>query len=347
MREKVWKVVFSAGVGFVLFFTLIFYGFGEWVNAVEKPVTLEVRSGDSLGGLVSRLSAQGVLKNPFMIKLLGIVRGDARRLKAGEYIVDKPLSPNEFLDYLVAGKTHFITLSIPEGFNLKGIAARIESLGIGSGKAFLKWSTDPEFIRSLGVPYNRKFPTLEGMVFPDTYHFSKGVEIRVLLKAMVGQFEKKARQMVAQKAAQVSMTPYEVLILASIIEKETGQAYERPTISSVFHNRLKLRMRLGTDPTVIYGIKNFDGNITRKHLRTPTPYNTYTNYGLPPTPISNPGLASLKAALYPTREKYLYFVSRGDGSHVFTKNLKSHNKAVWEYQKKPFMRKNRKNRKRR
>ena len=194
---------------------------------------------------------------------------------------------------------------------------------------------DPELLKKTGIT---ELTTLEGFLFPETYFFSRAETEREVLSAMIDQYRRVFNSDFQKRAKEIGMSEYNVLTLASIVEKETGIDSDRPLIASVFHNRLNRRMRLDSDPTVIYGMKNFDGNLTRKHLRTPTPYNTYTRYGLPPTPISNPGRASLHSVLYPAENKYLYFVARGDGSSKFSRTLSEHNKAVWKYQK---IRKNR------
>jgi UPF0755 protein len=183
----------------------------------------------------------------------------------------------------------------------------------------------------LGYPIKSK--TLEGFLFPETYKFSKASTEKTILKKMVDTFFQKLPVNYEQLAKKVGLTFYEAIILASIIEKETSVPAERTLIASVFHNRLKQRMRLQTDPTVIYGIKNFDGNLTRKQLRTRTPYNTYINYGLPPTPIANPGLESLMAAVKPANSNYIYFVAKGDGTHAFSVNYQQHKRAVAKFQR--------------
>jgi len=174
--------------------------------------------------------------------------------------------------------------------------------------------------------------TLEGYLFPDTYFFPKDVTVEKIISTMVLRFWSIFSPAWKERAKHYGLTVHQVVTLASIIEKETGAAFERPLISSVFHNRLRKKMRLESDPTVIYGIKNFDGNLTRKHLKTRTPYNTYAIRGLPVGPIANPGRASLEAALFPEKTSFIYFVSKKDTTHHFSTNLKEHNRAVRKYQ---------------
>jgi UPF0755 protein len=195
-------------------------------------------------------------------------------------------------------------------------------------KNFLDAATDPETVRGQGIEAD----TLEGYLFPDTYYFPRGLDSATIIATMVKQFRAAFKPAWEQQAEALGMTVHEVVTLASIIEKETGAPEERPLIASVFHNRLKKGMRLETDPTVIYGIPDFDGNIKRRHLETYTPYNTYKIKGLPPGPIASPGALALEAALYPAQSEFLYFVSKKDGTHQFSRTIKEHNAAVRKYQ---------------
>ena len=179
--------------------------------------------------------------------------------------------------------------------------------------------------------HNIDGPSTEGYLFPDTYVLSKGMGARQILDLMINRFWQVFNSLV--QGRDLPMSIREIVTLASIVEKETGLAEERPVIASVFLNRLKKRMRLESDPTVIYDLKDFDGNLTKKHLQAPSPYNTYRHLGLPPGPIANPGRASLEAVLKPAQTSYLYFVSKNDGSHFFSSTLKEHNRAVVRYQK--------------
>ena len=180
----------------------------------------------------------------------------------------------------------------------------------------------------MGIPGK----TVEGYLFPETYFFQKQASAEKIIRAMIGRFKSVFTKEWKNRAQELGFSVHEIVTLASIIEKETGVAKERSIISSVFHNRLEKGIRLASDPTVIYGIENFDGNLTRQDLRTRTPYNTYTNYGLPPGPIANPGKAALEAALYPADTPYLYFVAKPDNTHHFSTTLAEHNRAVRKYQ---------------
>lgn len=325
------------GLAILCIFLLIMFGYGDFATGIapKNPVVIEIRAGDSLTGLIKRMTSRQLLPHPKMLRALAVLRGDASRIKAGEFLLNKAVSPNQLLDLLVTGTQRRIALTIPEGYSLKNIAAKVDRLNLADEKRFLELCNDREFIAKLNLPVQVDAPTLEGFIFPDTYYVQRGVGASRLIKMMIGVFNNKTREMLAAPALQNGLDAYQALILASIIEKETGSAEERALIAGVFHNRLKARMRLGSDPTVIYGLKNFDGNLTRRHLRTVTPYNTYTNVGLPPTPIANPGLESIRAAIQPAQVDFLYFVSKGDGTHQFSNNLKAHNRAVWKYQKQP------------
>jgi UPF0755 protein len=247
------------------------------------------------------------------------------------------MRPLVVLNTLVKGdvKRHLVT--IVEGYTLSQIAQLLDDLGTIEKKAFMEKASSPAFISSLGIPYlqvGKTAPTLEGYLFPDTYHLVREMNPEEIIRVMVYRFKKVFGPDQHARAHQLGMSPGEAVILASIIEKETSLLQEKPLVSAVFHNRLKKKIPLQSDPTVIYGIKNFGGNLTKAHLQQPTPYNTYLYPGLPPTPICSPGKDSLLAALYPSPVPYLYFVSRNDGSHHFSSTIEDHNRAVLKYQKK-------------
>ena len=326
----------TAVVVFLATFMLAVFIVGEMpvTEFSRGSVTIAIRPGESLAKLARRLHGEGVLKTPRFFHFYAVLRGDTAKIKAGHFRVSAQQSSKELLDYFIKGDSALAALTIPEGFSVLDIAMRIDNLGMGSAERFMALATNEKFIRSLDLPLPPGLFSLEGLLFPETYHFSEGVDEEVLIRAMAAQFKKQVLPQLNQAKARVGLDPYEALVLASVVEKETGASAERPVISAVFHNRLKLAMRLDSDPTVIYGIKNFDGNLTRRHLRTHTAYNTYMVRGLPPTPIANPGLDSILAAMEPANVDFLFFVSKGDGTHIFSKDLKSHNRAVYRYQKK-------------
>lgn len=302
------------------------------------PDTVDARHGDAhivtiAPGEGFRASSRklqdiGLIQSPLRFKLYARLSGLHRQIKAGEYQLYGSMTPRQILATLVEGKVLLYRVTIPEGFTLRQIAQTVAQAGFGDAESFYQLATDPAVVQDQQL----EALSLEGYLFPDTYYFPKGFSQRKIIAAMTQRFRDGISDAWRTRADTLGLTLHQVVTLASIIEKETGDPAERPLIASVFHNRLKKGMRLETDPTVIYGIKDFDGNLTRKHLRTPTPYNTYVIKGLPPGPIASPGHAALEAALYPAETDYLFFVSRKDRTHQFSSNLEDHQKAVRKYQ---------------
>jgi UPF0755 protein len=295
-------------------------------SSIEK--TIEILPGEQFETTLDHLMVSGIVKSPLRFRLLARFKGYDKHIKVGEYRVSTQMSPEEILEALVSGRSVLYRFTIPEGYNLYQIAEVIEQNGWGSREKFLLLTNDPEFTQSLGI----EAQTLEGYLFPETYFFPKNINLKKIITAMADRFHKVFSDQWGKRAEEIGLTVHQVVTLASIIEKETGDVSERPIISSVFHNRLKKRMRLESDPTVIYGIKNFNGNITRKDLNTPTPYNTYKIKGLPPGPIASPGEKSIEAVLYPAGTKFIFFVSKKNGTHHFSRTLSEHRKAVRKYQ---------------
>jgi UPF0755 protein len=221
-------------------------------------------------------------------------------------------------------------VTVPEGWTLRQIAVILEQKGFAPREEILSLARDKAFVGALGFEGD----SLEGYLFPDTYQFAMGLSPRHILSAMVRRFHAVYDSEMRARQAEQGWSLRELVTVASIVEKETGSQEEKPLVASVVVNRLGRGMPLQCDPIVIYGIEDFDGNLTKKHLQTPNPYNAYLNKGLPPGPICNPGLASLKAALYPADTKFLYFVSRNDGTHQFSSTMTDHRKAVDRYQRK-------------
>ncbi len=326
MRKfTVWVVFPALLIGPVAAF--IFYGLFFSPLTPKHPVSLTIEPGSSFSNVATVLQDEGVVRNALALKLLARWKGQAGKVQAGHYRFSDPATPEEVLQRLTEGDVEKVSLTIPEGFTLKQIIERISEKGFGDRDKLLQLAHDRDFIASLKIDAD----SLEGYLFPETYLFAPGIGEKALLKMMVDQFRSHLEPQLQKKAQALGLTLHQWVTLASIIEKETGVVEEMPLISSVFHNRLKRKIPLQTDPTVIYGIKDFDGNLTRKHLETPSPYNTYLNRGLPPGPIASPGLAALSAAVNPAQTKYLYFVATGDGGHRFSKTLKEHNAAVREY----------------
>jgi UPF0755 protein len=251
-----------------------------------------------------------------------------QQIKAGEYEFSKAMSAGDILQKLVRGEVKAYNIVVPEGFTVRQIAARLAASGLADEKEFLRLARDRDTLAALKIPA----ASAEGFLFPDTYKFDRTMDARTIMKTMADRFLVKVTGGMIDQARAQGFGIKEWVTLASIIEKETGRKDEMPLVSAVFRNRLRNRMPLQSDPTVIYGIENFDGNLTRTHLERQNPYNTYLNRGLPPGPICNPGTDALAAALSPAPVDYLYFVSRNDGSHQFSATLAEHSRAVRKYQ---------------
>ncbi|MFW6011757.1 MAG: endolytic transglycosylase MltG [Desulfosalsimonas sp.] len=329
---------------FILFFVLLLFGAGvaggifarhmagyassPANESIKSPVKIVVEPGQSFRAIAEKLHEKGIIRHPLKFRILAAYQKATTKIKTGEYRISGTMSPAQILEHLSEGKVFLHGLTVAEGLNLYQVADRADQAGLCKRRDFVDAATDQKLMQKLGIAAE----TAEGYLFPETYYFEKPVTAENIIRTMVRRFNKVFSEKWEQRAEELGFSVHEIVILASIIEKETGVGGERKLISSVFHNRLEKGMRLDSDPTVIYGIENFDGNITRDHLRTPTPYNTYTFRGMPPGPIANPGRASLEAALYPADTDHLYFVAKPDRSHHFSTNLSEHNRAVQKYQ---------------
>ena len=334
--KKILKKLSIGLAGFILL-TSIAAGIGiYWMTSfVDTPaapkaneIIFTISPGQSLDTIARNLKQNGIITDPFRFKLYARYKKAATQIKAGEYQLSPALPPAQVLATLQKGRVKLYKVTIPEGLNLDETAALVQKTGFCSGQAFLTLCHDRDFIGELDLEGH----TLEGYLYPDTYFFPKTSSCRQIIKKMTATFHDIFTPEWRRQAKALGYSVHEIVTLASIIEKETGDASERPLISSVFHNRLKKRMRLESDPTVIYGDKTFDGRIRYRHLRRKTPYNTYQIKGLPLGPIANPGGLALKAALFPVSSDYIFFVSKNDTTHYFSKTLKEHNRAVRKYQ---------------
>jgi UPF0755 protein len=294
----------------------------------SNSVELRVEQGEPFAAVVRKLRAQRVIPNEKLFSLWARLTGSDKKIQWGVYRFDPSLAPQEVLHRLVTGKRVFLMVTIPEGLTIKEIAELLAKMQIADREKFLAASADPELLATLGLKDNG----LEGYLFPNTYQFTPMTSEKEIIVTMAEHFRKASEPIWAQLGSGQKLSRHEIITLASIIEKETGIEAERPLISAVFHNRLKRNMALQSDPTVIYGLKEFDGNLTRKDLKAQNPYNTYRIPALPPGPICNPSLASIKAALQPADVPYLFFVSKNDGTHIFSQDLESHNQAVRTHQ---------------
>lgn len=308
---------------------LLFYNINYSIPVIG-PVPAEVRvdPGDSLTSVARKLREQKVITNSWFFSLWARVRGAEKRIHQGLYRFDSGVAPREVLERLITGKGVFLSVTVPEGLTVKEIAVLLDKMQIVDKEKFLAEATNPSLLANFGL----QGKGLEGYLFPSTYHFIPATAEKDIIIAMVEQFRKLSQPILAQRPSGMRLSSHEILTLASIIEKETGIDEERALVSAVFHNRLKQQMSLQSDPTVIYGIKDFNGNLTRKDLQDTNPYNTYRIAALPPGPICNPSVASIKAALQPANVPYLYFVSKNDGTHLFSETIEAHNRAVKTYQ---------------
>lgn len=307
----------------------LYYDMHQYQNksvGLLEPYAYTIKSGANLKSVATELGKLKVIRKPFYFVWSAKLQGKANKIQAGEYQLDPGITPQQFLDKIVKGEVLQYDLTLVEGWNIWQVIQAINSHP--NIKHTLKGLDHKQVAKKLGVDH------LEGRLFPDTYHFPGGMtDVEFYKKAMKLMDERLAKEWQSRAPDLPYKNSYEALIMASIVEKETGKKGERDAIAGVFVRRLKKRMLLQTDPTIIYGfLPNFDGNIRKKDIKNPHPYNTYVHRGLPPTPIAMPGAEAIYAALHPKDGKALYFVARGDGSHVFSDTLQQHNQAVYKYQ---------------
>ena len=326
------RTVFISGFWGLL--ALIWISMGSLYLQGSRPMNddtnlqiFEVESGMTLKRVAQKLSNQKLIRSASAFQAIGLIQNKQKLIMVGEYHISPSMLPLEILQRITSGKTILYPVTIPEGYRITEIANLLEEQGLANKDVFIQQSKNLKLME--GVPVD----SLEGYLFPETYNFSKSTSEDAIIKKMVDTFKEKAwKNNYRNRAIELGFSFHEIITLASLIEKETGKDSERKQISSVFHNRLKKNMRLQTDPTVIYAIANFDGNIRKNDLNIDSPYNTYRHKGLPPGPIASPGLKSIISALYPANTSNLYFVSRQDGSHQFSATLNEHNRAVQKYQ---------------
>jgi UPF0755 protein len=310
--------------------SVCFVYFNYFVPSNTKKVIFEISRGTGLREIATKIEKCGVVKSDKIFILYAMFKGKHNRLQAGEYEFSPGESMSDVIEKIARGDVIVRKITIPEGLNINEIADLLESKGVISRREFIEKATRADLAKELiGKPLS----SFEGYLFPETYYYKKGVTAEELINMMTSRFKITWNSLEIRRD-EIDLTDQEIVTLASIIEKETGDPSERNMISEVFHNRLKLGMRLESDPTVIYALgNNFDGDLTREKLKTTSNYNTYRISGLPPGPIANPGKASLEAALNPTDFNYLYFVSMGEGRHEFSTSYRDHRKAVNKYQK--------------
>ncbi len=296
-------------------------GNGTVVRDVSFP------PGSGIRRLAEELKSGGVIRSSWHFVLLTRLRGQAHRLKAGEYRFNDGMTPRQILEKLASGDVDYRKFALPEGYSIYQAAELLEQKGYFKRDEFLAECRNAALLSRLGAGRQ----TVEGYLYPATYNLSRGGSAAQLIAMMIEQFEKKYAALPGVGGSDAGMSRHEVVTLASMIEKEAVSEEEKPLISSVFHNRLRIGMPLQSDPTAVYGVRAFQGKVTKADIQRPTPYNTYLMRGLPPGPIGNPGSGAILAALKPSRTDYLYFVARQDGTHQFSRTLEEHNRAVDRY----------------
>lgn len=325
LLRKFLLILFLSGLslaGWIYHFSL------KPLDLQDSPQDLVLKHGSSLRGISQQLVNEHVLSEPWSFILLVRIHGKASEVKAGNYQLEKGMTAYDLFQMVTSGNTVQRSITFIEGWTFRQMRDALNA--DESVRHLTMHMSDADILSQVGAGES----VAEGLFFPDSYYFSGGTSDLDILKRAYQTMQRKLDTAWRLRDSGLPYgSAYQALIMASIVEKETGRGEERPLISRVFLNRLKLGMRLQTDPTVIYGMGDqFDGNLRKKDLLTDTPYNTYTRFGLPPTPIAMPGLASIEAALHPSQGDALYFVGKGDGSHAFSATLSEHNRAVVHYQ---------------
>ncbi len=322
---KIWMLLFCVALSVAAFSGLCFLKYPP--SPVGDPKKIEIPEGASFSRITEILDREGLITNRLYFLMLGKWLEVETKMQAGEYLLHTAMRPWNLLDVIVQGQVVEHPIVIPEGLTSAQIAQILASEGFVQAEIFQGLVHDPTLSQAFGGM------GLEGYLFPASYAFSRKSTPEEMIQKMLLQFHAVYNGVWTERADALGMTQHEVVTLASIIEEETAQPEERGIISAVFQNRLQQGMRLQSDPTVRYGLSKFNGDLSRSDLETPSPYNTYLVEGLPPGPISNPGKASLVAALFPAPVDYLYFVSKNNGTHQFSRTLAEHNAAVTKYQR--------------
>ena len=313
-------------IAVVLVALRVYYLIFMWTY-VGPDRTFDILPGDNFGKINSSLVQEGYVPSARIFHRYAQFKGVMNKFKTGRYLIKHNSTMIDVFNTLINEKSLSLGVTIPEGKNMYEIAQILEEKNYVKASEFLEVVKDQSFLKFEGI----EAETAEGYLYPETYDIVPNMSAKAIAKMMIKQYHAKVDRL---NWSHPQYSPYEILTLASIVEKETGDKNERPMIAGVFLNRLKIHMRLQSDPTTIYGMwENYKGNITKKDLLTPSPYNTYTVPGIPKGPISNPGIKSIEAVLNPAKHDYLFFVSMNDGTHVFTKNYEDHQKAVENWQR--------------
>lgn len=317
------RIVSALLLVWYLFCLFVPPGDGSRVQDISFP------PGSGIRKLANELKAGGVIRSSWHFILVTRLRGQAHRLKAGDYRFNDAMTPTLILGKLVVGDVDFRKFALPEGYSIHQAAELLEQKGYFKRSSFLEKCQDPALLKRLGLSEQ----SVEGYLYPATYNLSRNGTEEQLIDQMVGLFEKKYAEIIRAAGGVTGLSRHQIVTLASLIEKEAVSSEEKPLISSVFHNRLRIGMPLQSDPTSVYGVRAFAGRVTKADIERQSPYNTYRIKGLPPGPIGNPGSDALQAALKPAATNYLYFVARQDGTHQFSRTLDEHNRAVARYLK--------------
>ena len=326
------QIIYVALLGAIVGSIFLGYKFNRFqhepIDMEQQSIRFTIPSGYTIRQVAQELSDHGFIEDPVMFIALARLQGENTLIRAGEYLIKSSHTPKDLIQLFSKGDSILYSFTIIEGWNFKQLLMAIEQDPI------LVKTLQGLGIREIMAKVSGRDQHPEGWFLPDTYHFPRGTTDLSFLKRAYKTMQQKLDEQWASREKDLPLkTPYEALILASIIEKETGAAFERPLIAGAFIKRLRKGMRLQTDPTIIYGLgEEFDGNIRYRDLRKDTPYNTYLHKGLTPTPIALPGIDAINAALHPAKTEALYFVSKGDGTHHFSNTLEEHNAAVSKYQ---------------
>ncbi|WP_353686503.1 endolytic transglycosylase MltG [Thermodesulfovibrio sp. 3462-1] len=321
---KLWKAVAIVFAGYFLFLTLyVTIELTKPIN-ISEDTEVYIPRGATFSSIAKTFKEKGIIRNETLFIIIGRIYGIERKARAGYYLFTKEMTVLDVIKKLLQGKILEYTITVVEGDSLYEIAEKLSKINPDFKDKLFQLAYDKAFLRSLQIDA----PSLEGYLFPDTYNIPKGLDLEEIVRLMVKRFWDVYDSNLMKKTKKIGWTVNEVVTLASIIEKEAKLDEEKPLISAVYHNRLKLGMPLQADPTAIYGVKRYKDGVTKKDLRNPSPYNTYIIKGLPPGPIACPGLKSILAALNPAKVSYLYFVSRGDGTHEFSSDYKTHISAI-------------------
>ena len=324
---KVIRYIILSFVVILLFCVLLVNYSTSSIDKKNITILVDIPTGSSFLKVTEILNQAGLIKHRVFFYSLSIIKRASRSIRAGEYEFNTSLTPEAMIDKLLRGEIKNYRVVIPEDLSLREIAARLDEFKLIDKKVFFELAGDEDFLESLNI----KADSIEGYLFPETYFFDRSMSTRQIMKIMVSQFWKKVTPEMIKRAGELGFNTHQFVTFASIIGKESGDDVEKTVISAVFHNRLRKKMRLQSDPTAVYDLDNFEGKVLRSHLRRNSRYNTYIIKGLPPGPIANPGLTSLTAVLYPAPVNYLYFVSKKDGSHFFSSSLNEHKQAINRY----------------